>query len=341
MSNLTTNLLSGTKDWPMFRVNTQLELRREGVYTLLESVIQAATAADASNAAIVVTTSLTAPAVTVTAPAGTTTPAAAAGPTTLVAGSPAPSLTFKDTPPERNSRALGIILKFLSAELCLEYVDETSAATLWANLRARFEEENRADTAMGILNTLFHTKLVVESEAELIDRTKIETHIGVVKGYFDRLARLKYPFSADLQPLIRLSTLPEDPYWAGISGNIVSSLGTGISLDKVRAHLLALGKCPTQPDSDDSALAAKSQSSNKAKSASNSGDKHCAFHSMNNSHTSEQCHQLKNLVQEAKKANSKSGKRPRKNPMLLCLLISRVTPLTLSQLLCLTLEQPE
>ncbi|KAJ7749473.1 hypothetical protein B0H16DRAFT_1374630, partial [Mycena metata] len=319
MSNLTANLLSGAEDWPMFRVNTQSELRREGVYTLLESVIQAATAADASTAAIVVTASLITLAVTAPTPAaaaGTTTtapaPAAATGTTTLVAGPPAPSVAFKDTPRERNSRALGIIQKFLSAELCLEYVDETSAATLWANLRARFEEENRADTAMGILNTLFHTKLVVESEAELIDRTKIETHIGVVKGYFDRLARLKYPFPAELQPLILLSTLPDDPFWAGISGNIVSSLGTGMSLDKVRARLLTLGKRPTPGDSEDSALAAKPQSSNKAKSASSSGDKHCVFHGTNNSHTSEKCHHLRKAVEEAKKGNLKSGKKARK-----------------------------
>ncbi|KAJ7722411.1 hypothetical protein B0H16DRAFT_1431431 [Mycena metata] len=321
MSNLTANLLSGAEDWPMFRVNTQSELHREGVYTLLEPVIEAATAADASTAAIVVTASLITLAVTAPTPAaaaGTTTtapaPAAATGITTLVAGLPAPSVAFKDTPRERNSRALGIIQKFLSAELCLEYVDETSAATLWANLRARFEEENRADTAMGILNTLFHTKLVVESEAELIDRTKIETHIGVVKGYFGRLARLKYPFPAELQPLILLSTLPDDPYWARISGNIISSLGTGMSLDKVCARLLTLGKHPTPGDSDDSALAAKPQGSNKAKSASSSGDKHCVFHGTNNSHTSEQCHHLRKrkAVEEAKKGNLKSGKKTRK-----------------------------
>lgn len=59
----------------------------------------------------------------------------------------------------------------------MNYVDESNAGTLWATLRARFEDDNRADTAMGILANLFTTKLVVESEAELIDRAKIETHI--------------------------------------------------------------------------------------------------------------------------------------------------------------------
>ncbi|KAJ7708014.1 hypothetical protein B0H16DRAFT_1823471 [Mycena metata] len=197
MSNLTANLLSGAEDWPMFRVNTQSELRREAV--------TAPTPAAAAGT-------------TTTAPA----PAAATGTTTLVAGPPAPSVAFKDTPRERNSRALGIIQKFLSAELCLEYVDETSAATLWENLRARLKRKIAP----------IQLWLVVESEAELIDRTKIKAHIGVVKGYFDRLAWLKYPFPAELQPLILLSTLPDDPYWAGISGNIVLSLGTGMSLDK-------------------------------------------------------------------------------------------------------------
>ena len=191
--------LSGAEDWPMFRVTAQMELRREGVFTLLETVIQAATAADALTAAAVNT-----PLPGATLPAG---------------------IAFKDTPAERNSRALGIINKFLSAELQMEYVDETNAGALWAKLRARFEEDNRADTAMGVLSNLFTTKLVVENETELIDRTKIETHIGIIKGYFDRLARLKYPFSPDLQPLILLSTLPEDVYWTGIRGNIVLVLG--------------------------------------------------------------------------------------------------------------------
>jgi hypothetical protein len=260
-----------------------MELRCEGVFTLLETVIQASTAADALTAAIAVTSSLgTAPAVTVTSTTG--------GTTTSVAGStPTPGVAFKDTPAERNSCALGIISKFLSVELCMEYVDETSAGTLWAKLRERFEEDNRADTAMGVLASLITAKLVVESEAELIDRSKIEAHIGVIKGYFDRLSRLKYPFSADLQPLILLSTLPDDPYWTGIRGNIVSSLGTGMTWDKVRTRLLTLGKRP-EP-ADESAMAAESQGSNKAKPPSSSGDKHCLFHSQNKSHTTEQCFQ--------------------------------------------------
>jgi hypothetical protein len=140
---------------------------------------------------------------------------------------------------------------------------------------------------MGVLASLFTTKLGVESEAELIDRSKIEAHIGVIKGYFDHLSRLKYPFSADLQPLILLSTLPDDPYWTGIRGNIVSSLGTGMTWDKVRARLLTLGK-HLEP-ADESAMAAKSQSSNTAKPPSSSGDKHCLFHGQNKSHTTEQC----------------------------------------------------
>ncbi|KAJ7875090.1 hypothetical protein B0H13DRAFT_2550417 [Mycena leptocephala] len=294
--------LSGAEDWPLFRVHTQLELCQEGVFTLLESHCShcycdpcnwwyysaAQTAADALIAATAVTNSLsTAPTVTVTPATG--------GTTTLVAGpTPAPGIAFKDTPAERNSRALGIINKFLSVELCMEYVDETSAGTLWAKLRERFEEDNRADNAMGVLSSLFTTKLVVESEAELIDCSKIEAHIGIIKGYFDRLSQLKYAFSADLQPLIVLSTLPDDHYWTGIRGNIVSSLGTGMTWDKVCAHLLTLGKHP-EP-ADESALAAKSQSSNKAKPSSSSGDKHC----------------LKNLVQDSKKGKLKSGKRVRK-----------------------------
>ncbi|KAF7372435.1 hypothetical protein MVEN_00104800 [Mycena venus] len=172
--------LLGAEDWPMFRVNTQMELRREGVYTLLETVIQAATAADALAAV---------PALS----------------TTLSGTPPSTGVAFKDTPAKHNSRALGIINKFLSAELCMEYVDESNAGTLWAKLRAHFQEDNHADTAMGVL---------------------IETHIGIIKGYFDHLAQLKYPFSSDLQPLILLSTLPEDTYWTGIRGNIVSSLAT-------------------------------------------------------------------------------------------------------------------
>ncbi|KAJ7475326.1 hypothetical protein B0H11DRAFT_2428366 [Mycena galericulata] len=138
------------------------------------------------------------------------------GPAIITPLPPPAGVPLKDTPSERNSRALGIINKFLSAELHLEYVDEPNAGALWAKLRARFEEDNRADTAMGVLANLFSTKLVMESDAELIDHAKIETHIGIIKGYFDRLARLKYPFSPDLQPLILLSTLPEDPFWTGI-----------------------------------------------------------------------------------------------------------------------------
>ncbi|KAJ7464899.1 hypothetical protein B0H11DRAFT_2308658 [Mycena galericulata] len=144
----------------------------------------------------------------------------------------------------------------------------------------------------------------MESDAELIDRAKIETHIGIIKGYFDHLARLKYPFSPDLQPLILLSTLPEDAFWTGIQGNIVSSLGTGMTLDKVRACLLALGRRPDAKD-DESALAAK-QSSTKAKSSGE--EKFCVVHGQNKSHTTDECHHVKNLVQEAKKGKSKSKK---------------------------------
>jgi len=269
----------------MFRVTAQMELRREGVFTLLETVIQAATAADALTAAAVNT-----PLPGATLPAG---------------------IAFKDTPAERNSRALGIINKFLSAELQMEYVDETNAGALWAKLRARFEEDNRADTAMGVLSNLFTTKLVVENETELIDRTKIETHIGIIKGYFDRLARLKYPFSPDLQPLILLSTLPDDTYWTGIRGNIVSSLGTGMTWDKVRARLLTIGRRPDVMD-EESALAAKVQTSTKEKSSGNH-TKFCVFHGQNASHTSDECRNLKTLSQDAKKGNKfKSGKKERK-----------------------------
>jgi len=275
-------VLSGAEDWPMFRVSAQMELRREGVFTLLESVIQAASASDALTAAAVNT-----PLPGATAPPGT---------------------AFKDTPTERNSRALGIINKFLSAELQMEYIDETNAGGLWAKLRGRFEEDNRADTAMGVLANLFGTKLAIESEPELIDRTKIAAHIGIIKGHFDRLARLKYPFPTDLQPLILLSTLPEDTYWTGIKGNIVSSLGTGMTWDKVRARLLIIGKSLNLKD-EESALAAKTQSSNKGKSSA-SGDKYCTYHGQNKSHTSDQCHQLKSLVQEARK--ERPGKQGRK-----------------------------
>jgi len=148
--------LSGAEDWPMFRVAAQMELRREGVFTLLETVIQAATAADA----------LTAAAVNTPLP----------GATSLT------GVAFKDTPAERNSRALGVVNKFLSAELQMEYIDETNAGALWAKLRSRLEEDNRADTAMGVLASLFTTKLVVESETELIDRTKIETTLALLKA---------------------------------------------------------------------------------------------------------------------------------------------------------------
>ncbi|KAJ7434197.1 hypothetical protein B0H11DRAFT_2296426, partial [Mycena galericulata] len=278
MSTTAFSELSGAEDWPMFRVNAQMELRRDGVFTLLESVIHAATAADALTAAAIITP--------------------------LPGTAPPAGVPLKDTPSERNSRALGIINKFLSAELRLEYVDEPNAGALWAKLRARFEEDNRADTAMGVLANLFSTKLVMESDAELIDPAKIETHIGIIKGYFDRLARLKYPFSPDLQPLILLSTLPEDAFWTGIKGNIVSSLGTGMTLDKLRARLLALGRRPDAKD-DESALAAK-QSSTKAKSSGE--EKFCVVHGQNKSHTTDECHHVKNLVQEAKKGKSKSKK---------------------------------
>lgn len=127
--------LSGAEDWPMFRVNAQMELRREGVFTLVQDVIQAPSAADALLAA----------AASIPLP-GATLP---------------PGIAFKDTPTERNSRALGIIVKLLSAELRMEYVDEPNAGTLWAKLRERFEEDNRADTAMGVLASLFNTKLVI------------------------------------------------------------------------------------------------------------------------------------------------------------------------------------
>jgi len=199
-------VLSGADDWPMFRVTAQGELRQAGLFTLLEDVIKALTASDALHIAAA---------------------------NTPLPGSSAPAgVAFKDTPAERNSRALGVLQKYLSAELKLEYLDESNAGVLWAKLRARFEEENRADTAMGILSDLFATKLVIEGDSELVEKKQLETHIALVKGYFDRLTRLKYPFPPELQPLILLSTLPQDSYWTGIRGNIVSSLGSTITLDK-------------------------------------------------------------------------------------------------------------
>ncbi|KAJ6520336.1 hypothetical protein C8R45DRAFT_807797, partial [Mycena sanguinolenta] len=290
MTDSASSVLSGADDWPTFRVDVQIELRREGVFTLLEHVILAPTAADAFVAA----------AALISLPPGNNTP-----------GAPAPAsvagVAFKDTPAERNSRALGIIQKFLSAELRIQLVDENNAGILWAKLREKFEEENRADSAMGALGNLFHTKLVVEGDPELMPRIKIQDHITLITKYFDRLARLGYPFSPDLQPLILLSTLPEDAYWTGIRGNIVSSIGTGLTLTKVTSRLLALGKRPgAEVDDDESALAANSKS-NKTKSSG--VDKHCIFHGQNKSHTTEQCHNLKNMVQEAKKGKSKSGKQ--------------------------------
>ncbi|KAJ7718543.1 hypothetical protein B0H16DRAFT_1609011 [Mycena metata] len=272
MSTPASSLLSGAEDWPTFRVSAQSQLRREGMFTLLEIVIQADSATTALAAAAIITSSLRP-----SAPAAATGTSTTSSSTTTVVAPPA--VAFKDTPAERNSRALGIINKFLSLELCMEYVDESSAATLWAKLRERSEEDNRTDTAMGVLSNLFSTKLAIESNPELIDRIKIATHIGIVKGYFDRLARLKYPLPADIQPLTLLSTFPDDPYWAGIKGNIVSSLGTGITWDKARARLLTIGKRP-EP-ADESALAAKALGSHKAKPA---GNKLCAFHGQNNTY---------------------------------------------------------
>ncbi|KAJ6626299.1 hypothetical protein B0H10DRAFT_2211187 [Mycena sp. CBHHK59/15] len=83
--------LLGADDWPMFCVITQGELRQAGLFTLLEDVIKALTAAHALHIAAA---------------------------NTPLPGSPAPAgVAFKDTPAERNSRALGVLQKYLSAEL--------------------------------------------------------------------------------------------------------------------------------------------------------------------------------------------------------------------------------
>ena len=117
-------LLAGASDWHDFRVNAQVELRRQGVFTLIASVIQADTPTNATAAV----------------------PGATPAPGSTITG-----LAFKDQPEERNSRALGVILDFLSPELRSEFLDEKSAAALWAKLRHRFESENKADTAAGLL----------------------------------------------------------------------------------------------------------------------------------------------------------------------------------------------
>ncbi|KAJ7120647.1 hypothetical protein C8R46DRAFT_1256644 [Mycena filopes] len=287
----TSATLSTAADWTSFRVQAQSELRREGVFTLLEPIITAPSAADALAAAIA----------NIPLPS---TP----GSTSAV------GIAFKDTPPERNSRALGIITKYLSTELALEHLDESNAGVLWAKLRKRFEEENAADTAMGVLTSLFATKLAPEVEGEPFDKAKLTTHIGVVRSHLDTLTRLKFPFSAELQPLILLGTLPDNNKWASIKGNIISSLGTGLNWDKVRARIIGLGKEPTHPD-DEVAMVSKPQSSSKAQSSSSSGDKYCLRHGHNKSHDSDHCFHLKNLVQEDKKGKSKSGKQTRKLPM--------------------------
>ncbi|KAJ6541143.1 hypothetical protein B0H10DRAFT_2448306 [Mycena sp. CBHHK59/15] len=76
--------LLGADDWPMFCVITQGELRQAGLFTLLEDVIKALTAAHALHIAAA---------------------------NTPLPGSPAPAgVAFKDTPAERNSRALDWLL---------------------------------------------------------------------------------------------------------------------------------------------------------------------------------------------------------------------------------------
>lgn len=52
--------LSGAEDWPMFHVNTQIELRHEGVFTLIQPVIQAASVVDATTAAAATVSTVTA-----------------------------------------------------------------------------------------------------------------------------------------------------------------------------------------------------------------------------------------------------------------------------------------
>ncbi|KAJ7729207.1 hypothetical protein B0H16DRAFT_1330588, partial [Mycena metata] len=225
--------------------------------------------------------------------------------TPLPGATPPPGVAFKDTPEERNSRALGVLQKYLAADLKLEYLEEPNAGVLWAKLRQRFEEENSAHTATSVLSDLFATKLVVEGDPELVDKKQLADHVALVTGYFDRLARLKYPFPPDLQPLILLGTLPQDSYWTGIRGNIVSSQGSKITLDKVRSLIIDLGKKPSTES--DTALAATGTS--KAKS---SALKHCLHHGQNSTHSSDECRNLKALSQSSKKASTSAKSKNRK-----------------------------
>ncbi|KZV59267.1 hypothetical protein PENSPDRAFT_595766 [Peniophora sp. CONT] len=285
--------LSGSDDWPLFRVKAKARLRREGVWTIVEHAVAAIDAAATGTG---------------TAPTTVAdlSPRPDASPTIYPTPSTS-SVTFKDSPAERNSRALGLIFEYLSDELQMDYDEAELAGTLWVKLRQRFEEQNRGDAAMTTLTDLFRTKLAVGDNSK-VDHAAMETHVTAIKGYLNRLKRLKYGLADDLEPLILLSTLPDDEYWTGIRGNIVSSSGATLSWDIARNKLFAVA--PRVAKADESALSAKEKAP-----ARSDRDKYCMTHGKNRTHNTEDCRTLKEMLKERNggKADDSGGGQGRRS----------------------------
>ncbi|KZV59031.1 hypothetical protein PENSPDRAFT_620827, partial [Peniophora sp. CONT] len=284
MSDDKTFRLSGSDDWPLFRVKAKAKLRREGVWTIVE---QAVKIIDASTASIASGSSPTQPVPTSVDDLSSAQPAPRSA-------SPTSSSAAATTAPQ------------------MDYEDEILAGSLWVKLRRRFEEQNRGDAAMTTLTDLFRTKLVVGDNSK-VDHAAMETHVTAIKGYLDRLKRLKYGLAEDLQPLILLSTMPDDEYWTGIRGNIVSSSGAGLTWDVARNKLFAVA--PRTAKSDESALSAKERPP-----ARSARDKYCMEHGKNRTHNTEDCRTIKETLKEkaaGRKGDdggggqSKRSKRPR------------------------------
>jgi hypothetical protein len=228
---------------------------------------------------------------------------------------PAATVSSAETFLEKDERAKGILMKYISDRLVLQLAHLTSAKAVFDEIVRIHETQNA-----GIRAFLLFTELTTTSWDPAT--TTIEDHVSKLRNASARLTAMGRPVSDEFLAFFLLASLPQDPFWDNFRTSVTQSVAPNTSLkfedvdSRLQTQVIGIRGNIDGNSAGESALKATSSSRpftpRTGSSTSSRTMKTCERHGQNTTHNTEQCRVLKREREEKEEKKKKKGKEKEK-----------------------------